>query len=251
MSRFSLSGTILAVAALTAAITIVVRAPAAWLGDWLEAQTRVRLLDARGTIWHGSALLGFSNGRETTLVPGRIDWRIDGIAPRGLSTPSIRATLSHEWLTAPLRLSLGREGVTFAKGGARLPAGVLASAGAPFNTLRPGGTLEATWTDTVLRGTRLDGEVQIDWRDARSALSTVAPLGSYRLRVSGRGDGPVLDLVTLSGPLQMQGKGRIDGSRIRFNGTAGAEAGMQPALNGLLGVMGMRAGDKVLLAIDT
>ena len=244
--RFAISGVMALLLALTAAVTLVVRAPAAWLGDWLETRTRVRLLDARGTIWHGSALVGFSNGRETTLVPGRVDWRIERVAPGGVS-----ATLAHAWLTAPLHLSVGRESVAIAKGSARLPAGVLASAGAPFNTLRPGGTLEATWTDAVLRGAALNGDVQIDWRDAKSALSTVAPLGSYRLRVTGRGDGPALDLVTLSGPLQMQGKGRIEGSRIRFNGTAGAEAGMQPALNGLLGVLGMRSGDKVLLAIDT
>jgi hypothetical protein len=32
---------------------------------------------------------------------------------------------------------------------------------------------------------------------------------------------------------------------------AGAEPAMWPALNGLLGVLGMRSGDKVLLAIDT
>ena len=246
MKRFSASGVIALLLALTAALTVVVRAPAAWLGDWLEGRTRARLIDARGTVWHGSAFLGFSNGREITLVPGRIEWQVDGLRSGGIA-----ARLTHPWLSTPLRVSLSREGAAFAKGAARLPAGVLASAGAPFNTLRPGGTLEASWTDTVLRGTRLDGEVQVDWRDARSALSTVAPLGSYRLRVSGRGEGPVLDLVTLSGPLQMQGKGRIDGSRIRFNGTAGAEAGMQPALNGLLGVMGMRSGDKVLLAIDT
>ena len=247
MSRFSIAGGAMALAlSVTAAATIAVRAPAAWLGDWLEGNTRVRLVDARGTVWHGSALVGFSNGRETTLVPGRVEWRIDGVAVRAVS-----ATLAHPWLSAPLRLSLGREGVGFGKGSARLPAGVLASAGAPFNTLRPGGTLEASWTDTLLRGTALTGEVQIDWRDAKSALSTVAPLGSYRLRVTGRGDGSALDLVTLSGPLQMQGRGRIEGSRIRFNGTAGAEAGMQPALDGLLGVLGMRSGDKVLLAIDT
>jgi general secretion pathway protein N len=246
MIRVSSSGALAVLLAFTAAITIVVRAPAAWLGDWLEAKTHVRLIDARGTVWHGSALVGFSNGRETTLLPGRVDWRIDGVA-----TTAISATLAHDWLTAPLRLSLGREGMGFAKGAARVPAGVLASAGAPFNTLRPGGTLEASWTDGVLRGAALDGEVQIDWRDARSALSTVVPLGSYRLRVTGHGDGPALELSTLSGPLQMQGKGRIDGSRIRFNGTAGADAGMQPALNGLLGLLGMRSGDKVLLAIDT
>jgi general secretion pathway protein N len=246
MSRFSASGAIALLLGLTAAITVVVRAPAAWLGDWLADHTRVRLLDARGTVWHGSAFLGFSNGRETTLVPGRIEWRVDGVTPHGAA-----ASLTHAWLSSPLRVSLEREGVAFAKGAARLPAGVLASAGAPFNTLRPGGTLEASWTDTVLHGTALNGDVQIDWRDASSALSTIVPLGSYRLRVTGRGDGPALELVTLSGPLQMQGRGRIEGSRIRFNGTAGAEAGMQPALNGLLGVLGMRSGDKVLLAIDT
>lgn len=246
MKRFSAAGAIALLLVLTAALTVAVRAPAAWIGDWLEGHTRVRLIDARGTVWHGSAFIGFSNGRQITLVPGRIEWRIDGVRAGGLS-----ASVSHAWLSSPLHLSLAREGVAFAKGGARLPAGVLASAGAPFNTLKPGGTLEASWTDTVLRGAALTGEVQIDWRDASSALSTVAPIGSYRLRVTGRGDGPALDLVTLSGPLQMQGRGKIEGSRIRFNGTAGAEAGMQPALNGLLGVLGMRSGDKVLLAIDT
>lgn len=246
MSRSTTSGAMALLLVLTAAITLVVRAPAAWLGDWLQGTTRVRLVDARGTVWHGSALLGFSNGRETTLVPGRVEWQIERVTPGAVS-----ATLAHAWLTTPLHLSLRREGVAFAKGSARLPAGVLASAGAPFNTLRPGGTLEASWTDTTLRGAALSGEVQIDWRDAKSALSTVAPIGSYRLRVTGKGDGPALDLVTLAGPLQMQGRGKIEGSRIRFNGTAGAEAGMQPALNGLLGVLGMRSGDKVLLAIDT
>jgi general secretion pathway protein N len=246
MKRFSAPGAIALLLVLTAALTVAVRAPAAWIGDWLESHTRVRLIDARGTVWHGSAFIGFSNGRQITLVPGRIEWQIDGVRPGGLS-----ASLTHAWLSSPLRVSLAREGIAFEKGAARLPAGVLASAGAPFNTLKPGGTLEASWTDTVLRGAALTGEVQIDWRDASSALSTVAPIGSYRLRVTGRGDGPALDLVTLSGPLQMQGRGKIEGSRIRFNGTAGAEAGMQPALNGLLGVLGMRSGDKVLLAIDT
>ncbi|HEY3076224.1 MAG TPA: type II secretion system protein N [Burkholderiales bacterium] len=227
-------------------VTMAVRAPAAWLGDWLEARSKLRLIDARGTLWQGSALLGFSNGRETTLVPGRIEWRIDTFTPN-----RIAGQVSHPWLRSPLALSLGTQGIGFAKGGARLPAGVLASAGAPFNTVRPGGVLELSWTDGEIRGTALTGELQIDWRDAQSALSTVAPLGSYRLRITGAGAPPTMELRTLSGPLQMQGKGTMEGSRIRFNGVAGAEPAMQPALNGLLGVLGMRSGDKVLLAIDS
>ena len=226
--------------------TIAVRAPAAWLGDWLQSHTKVRLLDARGTVWHGSALVGISDGRETTLIPGRIEWNVDDISPRRLA-----ARVSHPWLTMPLALSVDSNGMQVRQGNARLPAGVLAGAGAPFNTLRPGGVLEVAWTDTAIRGTSLKGEVQVDWRDAQSALSTVVPLGTYRLTVRGTGGVPALDLRTLAGPLQMQGKGTVEGSRIRFNGVATAEPSMLGALNGLLGLLGMRSGDKVLLAIST
>jgi general secretion pathway protein N len=226
----------------SAAITVLIRAPAAWLGDWLEAHGKFRLLDARGTVWHGSALIGVSDGREITLIPGRVEWTVDALAPS-----RIAAHLSHPWLAAPLALSVARDGIQLAKGSARLPAGVLAGMGAPFNTLRPGGVLEVAWTDSQIRGRALSGEVQIDWRDAQSALSTVAPLGSYRLVLKGS----ALDLQTMGGPLKMQGKGTMEGSRIRFNGIAWADPGMQGALNGLLGLLGMRSGDKVLLAIDT
>jgi general secretion pathway protein N len=230
--------------AISVALTIVVRAPAAWVGDWLEARSKVRLIDARGTVWAGSALVGFSDGRETTVVPGRVEWQVAALSP-------IRVSLAHPWLAGPLQLSLGGEAIGFARGAARVPAGVLASTGAPFNTIKPGGVLELAWTQGEIRGTALTGELQIDWRDAQSALSTVVPLGSYRLRITGAGKPPALELVTLRGPLEMQGTGTMSGSRIRFSGVAGAEPAMRPALNGLLGVLGMRAGDKVLLAIDT
>ena len=226
--------------------TIALRAPAAWLGDWLQSHTKVRLLDARGTVWHGTALVGISDGRETTLIPGRIEWNVDDIGPRRLA-----ARVSHPWLTMPLAVSVTSNGMQVRQGNARLPAGVLAGAGAPFNTLRPGGVLEVAWTDTEIRGTSLKGEVQVDWRDAQSALSTVAPLGTYRLTVRGTGGIPALDLRTMAGPLQMSGKGTVEGSRIRFNGVATADPSMLGALNGLLGLLGMRSGDKVLLAFST
>lgn len=246
MKRVLSSAGVALLLALVVLGTIALRAPAAWLGDWLQAHTKVRLLDARGTVWHGSALVGISDGRETTLIPGRIEWNVDDIGPRRLA-----ARVSHPWLTMPLALSVDRNGTQIQKGNARLPAGVLAGAGAPFNTLRPGGVLEVAWTDTEIRGTSLKGEVQVDWRDAQSALSTVAPLGTYRLTLRGTGGVPAIDLRTLAGPLQMQGKGTVEGSRIRFNGVATAEPSMLGALNGLLGLLGMRSGDTVLLAIST
>lgn len=232
--------------ALTAAATAAWRAPAAWVGDWLAARSKLRLVDARGTVWHGSALLGISDGRETTLVPGRVEWRVDAV-----TTSRVSVQASHPWLVTPLVVSIGRQSLSFKKGHARLPAGVLASAGAPFNTIHPGGVLDLSWTDGELHGSALKGDVQVDWRDARSALSTVVPLGSYRLLVAGAGSSPTLELKTLAGPLKMEGSGTMSGSRVKFRGTATAEPAMQPALNGLLGLLGMRSGDKVLLAIDT
>ena len=56
MMRFSgmRYGAGLALAAVFAvALTTAVRAPAAWVGDWLQAQGRLRLIDARGTVWSG------------------------------------------------------------------------------------------------------------------------------------------------------------------------------------------------------
>jgi len=232
---------------LTVLAVAVVRAPAAWIGDALASRSKLRLVDARGTVWSGSALLGISNGRETTLIPGRLAWRVTS-----LRAGRLWAALSHDWLAAPLQVGLGVQNLAFAAGTARLPAAALTAAGAPFNTLRPGGVLELRWTDTeVTSRAALTGELQVDWRDAQSALSLVVPLGTYRLRVAGRGGPSSLELQTLAGPLQLSGKGTIEGSHVRFSGIAAAEREMQPALNGLLGLLGMRSGDKVLLAIDT
>lgn len=231
---------------LTVLAVVALRAPAAWLADAVAAHTKLRLVDARGTLWQGSALLGVSNGRETTLLPGRLEWTVTGVQPN-----RVWARLSHDWLTSPVDIGLGPAGVHFAKGSARLPAAVLAAAGAPFNTLRPGGVLELRWTEADLSGTALNGELQVDWRDAQSALSPVVPLGSYRLRVAGTAGPPSLELQTLAGPLEMRGSGKMEGSHIRFRGVAAVQRDMQPALNGLLGLLGMRSGDKVLLAIDT
>jgi general secretion pathway protein N len=230
----------------TAFAVIVIRAPAAWLGDALAAHTQLRLIDAGGTIWAGSALLGITNGRETTLVPGRIEWRLTG-----LRAGRVWARVSHDWLSAPLEVGIGLQNVALSEGGARMPAAALTAAGAPFNTLRPGGLLELRWTKVELAARALTGELQVDWRDAQSVLSPIVPLGTYRLSVAGRGGPASLDLQTLSGPLQLRGSGTINGSHIKFSGVATAERDMQPALNGLLGLLGMRSGDKVLLAVDT
>jgi general secretion pathway protein N len=235
-------------AVLAAALTVAVRAPAAWVGDWLQAQGRLRLVDARGTVWSGSAMLGMSDGRQVQLVPGRLSWKI-GFA--GIASRRVTADVSHPALAAPLALSLAAKSVALKAGQAELPAALLAALGAPLNTVRPGGTLGLRWTDVELKDGAFAGNLQIEWRDAQSALSTVAPLGSYRLQVTGAGDTARLQLDTLRGPLRLQGSGTVKAGRVSFKGLASADPDMRPALIGLISVLGPRSGDDALLIIET
>jgi general secretion pathway protein N len=239
----------LALAAVFAvALTAAVRAPAAWVGDWLQAQGRLRLIDAQGTVWNGSALLGLSDGRQVMLIPGRLSWNI-GLAV--IASGRVTVDVSHPALAAPLAVSLAANSIALKAGQGELPATLLAALGAPFNTVRPGGVLGLRWTDLELKGGALTGELQIDWREAQSALSTVAPLGSYRLKVTGAGDSTQLQLETLSGPLRLQGSGTVKSGRVSFKGLASADPDMRPALIGLIGVLGRRVGDQAAIAIET
>jgi len=251
MMRFSgmRYGAGLALAAVFAvALTAAVRAPATWVGDWLQAQGRLRLIDARGTVWNGSALLGLSDGRQVTLIPGRLSWNIGFAA---IASGRVTADVSHPALAAPLAVSLAAKSIALKAGQAELPAALLAALGAPFNTVRPGGALGLRWTDVELKGGALAGNLQIDWREAQSALSTVAPLGSYRLQVIGEGNSARLQLDTLRGPLRLEGSGTVKGGRVSFKGLASADPDMRPALIGLIGVLGPRKGDQAVLSIET
>jgi len=239
----------LALAAILAvALTAAMRAPAAWVGDWLQAQGRLRLVDARGTVWSGSAMLGLSDGRQVTLLPGRLSWKIGFAA---IASGRVTADVSHPALAAPLAVSLAAKSIALTAGQAELPAALLAALGAPFNTVRPGGTLGLRWTDVELKGGGLAGKLQIDWSEAQSAVSTVAPLGSYRLQVTGAGDTARLQLDTVRGPLRLEGSGTVKGGRVSFKGTASADPDMRPALIGLISVLGPRVGDQALLSIET
>ena len=235
-------------AVLAAALTAAVRAPAAWVGDWLQEQGRVRLIDARGTVWSGSAMLGLSDGRQVMLIPGRLSWKI-GLA--AMASGRVTADVSHPALAAPLAVSLAATSIALKAGQAELPAALLAALGAPFNTVRPGGALSLRWTNIELKGGALAGNLQIDWREAQSALSKVAPVGSYRLQVTGAGDTARVQLDTLRGPLRLQGSGTVKGGRVSFKGLASADPDMRPALIGLISVLGPRSGDHVLLIIET
>jgi general secretion pathway protein N len=122
--------------------------------------------------------------------------------------------------------------------------------GAPWNTVQPEGVMQLQTTQLVWhqRGgtTRLNGQAELQLRQLATRLSTLKPLGNYRVRVLG-GDTIALTLDTLEGSLQLQGTGQWQQGRLQFIGEATAAPDAQDALSNLLNVLGQRQGNKSIL----
>ncbi|WP_225783782.1 type II secretion system protein N [Xenophilus sp. Marseille-Q4582] len=233
-------------------------APARWLAAGLQQASggRVQLINARGTVWQGTAGLVLASGApggEAMALPGRLGWqlrpRLDGLRGR-LDLPCCAP--------APVGFALQRG----ADGGMQLawqdaatqwPATLLTGLGAPWNTLKPEGTLTLRTQGFVL-GFQTDrlaiqGQATLDATDMSSSLSTLRPMGSYRLALAG-GAAPSLLLTTTGGALQLAGSGLWTGRSMRFSGEASAAAGSEDALSNLLNIIGRRDGARSIINLS-
>ncbi|MDB5966591.1 MAG: gspC [Polaromonas sp.] len=232
-------------------------APARWLAAAVQASSgqRVLLAEAHGSVWQGSARLVLAGGegsRDLMSLPGILQWSL---------RPGLGAW--HITLLAPcctpqpvaLRISPRPGGwrVEAADAQASWPAALLAGLGAPWNTLRPTGqmSLHSQSLSAVWHAGRLQvaGSAVLEARQIESPLSTLKPLGSYRLLLRG---GPSVTVVldTLEGGLQLSGSGQWTGSRLRFAGEATAAPEREEALANLLNIIGQRDGSRSIITLD-
>jgi general secretion pathway protein N len=242
---------------------LIVFAPARWLANSVTSATngQLQLVNARGTVWDGQAdlvLTGGEGSRTKTGLPQGVRWQL---APRLVSaSPAMLLRLlapccTPEPMAITLIPRLGGAEVRIASSTSLWPAELLSGLGTPWNTLRVEGQLALQTKGLTLRWdagrTSLQGEAAIEALDLASRLSTIRPLGSYRMSVRADADGntTTLDLQTLSGTLQLQGTGRWVGGRLRFQGVAEAAPDAEAALGNLLNIMGRRQGPRSLLNI--
>ncbi|MFZ3118864.1 MAG: type II secretion system protein N, partial [Variovorax sp.] len=156
----------------------------------------------------------------------------------------------------PLRLlarpNAGGAQLDWRDGTSRWPAALLSGFGAPWNTLKPEGTLDLATQGLVMefKGGQLGvaGRATLDATDISSSLSTLRPMGSYRITVDG-GPTPTLLLTTREGSLQLNGSGRWNGRAMRFDGEASAAPGREDVLSNLLNIIGRRQGARSLITL--
>jgi len=241
---------------------LVAFAPATWLtksvADWTGQ--RVLLAEAQGTIWRGNAIAVLTGGpgsRDASALPGRLSWQWQ------LKGTRLQLLLMQDCcLKAPLVVSVqpGWRKVSAELSGqasaaaARWPAAWLIGLGAPWNTLQLNGTLglttsglRAEWSQGKLT---TDGQAQLLLTDVSSRVSPLDRLGTYALDVQGLPGGQMgFELSTQEGALQLQGRGQLGASGLRFQGQASASEAERESLNNLLNIIGRRSGDRAYISI--
>lgn len=232
-------------------------APAHWLTRAIEqaSNDQVRLTDARGSVWQGSAQLMLTGGQGSTdavALPGRLNWQIRPSWRGGMvqlsadcCTQQTLAIAFSAWGPAGVQASL-------ADSQSQWPAALLAGLGTPWNTIRPQGELAIStrglgvqWVDGRLN---LKGSLQLDATQISTRLSTLVPMGSYRVTLVGDA-APTFQLSTLEGSLQLTGNGQWVGRTLRFEGEARASPGRVEALSNLLNIIGRRDGARSVIKV--
>jgi general secretion pathway protein N len=238
-----------------AVFALIAYAPASWLASSLAQASggQVLLQAPRGTVWDGSAELVFTGGEGSSgavSLPSRLHWqirtawlgldaRLDSSCCAPLASPvflGFRAGTSTRLRDVAWQLHTPSFD---------LPVALLAGLGSPWNTLQLMGELtvssdQLTGKWSHLEGfTDMTGRASLQANNVATALSTVRPLGSYRLSTTGA----ALKLETLgskpsAAALLLSGTGQIEQGRASFQGEAMAAQGFEEALANLLHIVG-------------
>ena len=241
-------------------VTLVLNAPAAWFAMVIAEATsgKVALLESRGTVWVGSARLQFSGGAgssDRSALPGRVKWSIrpafGGLAIRFGADCCTPDPLSLRVVPGWGRVALHvQDQAGSVKQPSIWPASMLAGLGTPWNTLQIEGQLSLLTQGLSVEWNRgrlsMAGRAELLATNLSSRLSTLKPIGSYRITLVG-GNTATLEVTTIAGSLQLAGTGRWVGSRLRFEGTASAAPEREAALSNLLNIIGRRTGPRAVI----
>ena len=254
-------------AALGGFLALLVHLPAQWLAQVVSKATQgqVQLQEAQGSVWQGSGKLVLTGGegsRDALALPGRIHWQT-ALAFRDVQGPTFNLNLNATCcMTQAVQLSF-QAAERFSTWQLQIkdhrsqwPAQLLSGLGAPWNTLQPEGNLILETNQLQVHfqaaGTWLQGGLTLTAENMSSKLSTLQPMGTYRIQLGGSSVPntlPSLTLTTQTGSLLLSGQGQWQGTRLQFRGEASAVPEHAAALSNLLNIIGRRQGARSLLSL--
>ncbi len=221
-------------------LTLIITAPAFLLDRGVQYMTDGRLLLANtsGTVWRGAGIpaLRGRTGHLIALEP--LHW---DVAVLPLFTAKIKILLRWDDLpsAAAMEVTITFKQIELQHALLLLPAQVLEEISPILKPAQFRGQFQIKSDHLVLSKRGTEGAAVVDWQQASSALSSIAPLGNYHLTLNGAGETINIGLATTSGVLLLEGRGNWSAARgLEFNGKARAAASKQDSLAELLSHLG-------------
>ena len=221
---------------------LIVTAPA-WLVVWALpkiAPFPIAVQESRGSLWRGSF-----DGVSASLPTGQnlqfetIKWQLQ---PWNLLRAELaaRVDLSGPQLQGKGIIAKGIfGGIKLREVTASAPASLLPMAVPALAIWNPGGTLDFVTANFNYAGGDSFGKANVTWRQASLALSPVKPLGEYGLAIDAHDGALNYQLNTVSGALQLEGKGRWAANGApTFLGSARAQPNYAAQLADLMRLLG-------------
>jgi general secretion pathway protein N len=221
-------------------LTLLATAPASLLDSRVQSATqgRLALAGATGTIWSGTATPALRPQAGSAVVLPPLHW---DAARLPLLTGALEVRL--QWASQPavpgMDVIITSGQVELRSAQLRLPARVIEEAAPMLKPAQFRGQLEIHSEKLAYSQRGVEGTATISWKRAGSALSSVDPLGDYRLALKGEGGMVRIALATHSGKLLLDGQGNWSPGRgLEFRGRAQAAPGNREALAELLRNLG-------------
>ena len=216
--------------------------PASWLGVSIKKLTgdKIFLADTNGDFWSGSAFMvrDYKSNKIFPILPGRFVWNISpkllfGYFDGNISNKSLSAT--------PIEIKGWVGNLRIQESQIKLNRDFLSQLGAPFNTIRPRGSVLLAWDDLILvlegKMPKIYGKITLKLTNLVTNLSPVKPLGDYLIELNLQGESGDFQLSSLRGPLLLSGEGIIEMGSIKFSGLADAETEKE-RLKNLMNLLG-------------
>jgi general secretion pathway protein N len=225
------------------AIALFVTAPATLADGAVQraSQGRLKLAEARGTLWAGSGQIEVRDAAGRVGLSKRLAWRI---RPGDLLRARLRYDVEVGRGSQPFPLMISWSQIELANADIDLPAEAL-SLGLPrLGPLELSGELNLKIGHLSIGRGAVRGDAELQWRTAGSGFSPVWPLGDYELRWDGQGRQGSTTLRTLKGPLELRGQGSwAFGRAPAFAATADAPPEIRRQIAPLLRMIAVERGE--------
>ena len=187
-------------------LAMIATAPATLVDAGLRriSQGKLRLVEARGTLWSGSGQIEMRDPGGRTGVAKSFSWRF---LPLPLLRGHLVCEIGLEQADQPFPVTISLSGIELADADISLPAAALGLGVPKLAPLGLTGEILLHVANLSIGGKQMRGNATLQWRDAGSVFAPISPLGDYELKLDAADAMIHLSLRTVQGPLQLDGTG--------------------------------------------